>query len=398
MGTTEIEKGELASYQLKDVAQAWCKIWHDNRALGGGPITWELLKTTFLESFFPREMREVIEEEFINLKQGLMTVREYSLKFVKLSRGGGRSTFGVRDQPRFKKGHQSAGNSNSQRNATPKEGRPEPKKGNGGDMKRPRKKCGKCGCFHSGERRVGTNACFDCRKSGHMVRDFPQNKGQAGAEPPNRNRYYTLKGREEQEKSADVVTCMLEVFSTSVYDLIDPGIIDDMFIYSKTKEDHEQHLRLTFKGVEVDPRNTEVVENWPRPLTPTDIHSFLGLASYYHSFVDGFSSIASLQTTLTKKKSKFEWEETCEKSFQELKDRLTSVPVLTLPKCGENYTVYCDTSRVGFACILMQGVVEALLVRSARGCVQRPKESPVHVRTEGVESMSAEMVGAIKGL
>ena len=106
-------------------------------------------------------------------------------------------------------------------------------------MKRPRKKCGKCGCFHSGERRVGTNACFDCRKSGHMVRDFPQNKGQAGgnaqprpkpqnataAEPPNRNRYYTLKGREEQEKSADVVTCMLEVFSTFVYDLIDPGSI-----------------------------------------------------------------------------------------------------------------------------------------------------------------------------
>ena len=56
-----------------------------------------------------------------------------------------------------------------------------------------------------------------------------------------------------------------------------------------------------------------------------------------------------------KKKVKFKWAETCEKSLQELKDRLTSAPVLTLPKCGENYTVYCDASRVCLGCVLMQG-------------------------------------------
>ena len=68
-----------------------------------------------------------------------------------------------------------------------------------------------------------------------MVRDCPQNRGQAGgnaqprttpqsvaaAEPPKRNRFYALKGREEQEKFADVVTGMLQVFSTSVYALLD---------------------------------------------------------------------------------------------------------------------------------------------------------------------------------
>ena len=86
MGATDIEKAELASYQLKDVAQTWCKMWQDSRVLGGVSITWELFKTTFLEKFFPREMREAKVEEFINLKQGSMTVREYSLKFVKLSR------------------------------------------------------------------------------------------------------------------------------------------------------------------------------------------------------------------------------------------------------------------------------------------------------------------------
>ena len=86
MGATDIEKAELASYQLKDVARTWCKMWQDSRVLGGEPVTWELFKTSFLERFFPRELREAKVEKFINLKQGSMTVREYSLKFVKLSR------------------------------------------------------------------------------------------------------------------------------------------------------------------------------------------------------------------------------------------------------------------------------------------------------------------------
>ena len=69
--------------------------------------------------------------------------------------------------------------------------------------------------------------------------------------------------------------------------------------------------------------------------------------------MEGFSSIASPLSSLTKKKDKFEWTEACEKSFQELKYRLTSAPMLTLSKCGENYTLYCDASSVCFGCGLM---------------------------------------------
>ena len=70
--------------------------------------------------------------------------------------------------------------------------------------------------------------------------------------------------------------------------------------------------------------------------------------------MEGFSSISSPLKALTKKKSKFEWAETCDKSFHELKDRVTSAPILILPKCGENYIVYCDASnRVGLGCVLM---------------------------------------------
>ena len=72
--------------------------------------------------------------------------------------------------------------------------------------------------------------------------------------------------------------------------------------------------------------------------------------------MEGFSSIATPLTTLTKKKFKFAWAETCEKSFLDLKDKLTSAPVLTLPKCGENYTLYWDASMVSLGFILMHGV------------------------------------------
>ena len=76
----------MAAYQLKDVAQVWHRMWRDDRPPGEVPITWDVLKTSFLESFFPREQRESKVEEFINLRQRGMSVREYSLKFVKISK------------------------------------------------------------------------------------------------------------------------------------------------------------------------------------------------------------------------------------------------------------------------------------------------------------------------
>ena len=89
---------------------------------------------------------------------------------------------------------------------------------------------------------------------------------------------------------------------------------------------------ISREGVEVDPRKTDTVRNCPKPLTPTYIRSFLGLAGYYQRFVEGFSYIRSPLTIFTQKCKKFELLKNCEKSFQLLKDRLTSAPVLTLPE------------------------------------------------------------------
>ena len=93
-------------------------------------------------------------------------------------------------------------------------------------------------------------------------------------------------------------------------------------------------------------------------------------------FVEGFSSIAAPLTTLRKKKTKFEWTETCEKSFHELKDILTSAPVLTLPTSGENYTVYCDASMVGLGCVLMQA--GKVIAYASRQLKVHEKNYPTH--------------------
>ena len=70
--------------------------------------------------------------------------------------------------------------------------------------------------------------------------------------------------------------------------------------------------------------------------------------------MDCFASIPYPLTTLIQKIKKFEWSEACEKSFQLLKDRLTSAPVLTLPEGTKGFVVYCDVSLVGLGCVLMQ--------------------------------------------
>ncbi|CAJ2642437.1 unnamed protein product [Trifolium pratense] len=161
--------------------------------------------------------------------------------------------------------------------------------------------------------------------------------------------------------------------------------IDDILVYSKSEEEHKEHLRIVLQilkekklyaklskcefwlkevsflghvissgGIAVDPAKVDAVLQWGTPESVSEIRSFLGLAGYYRRFIEGFSKLALPLTQLTQKDQAFVWDVKCEESFQELKKRLTTAPVLILPDAKESFVVYCDASKMGLGGVLMQ--------------------------------------------
>src|ERR1044072_69397 len=161
--------------------------------------------------------------------------------------------------------------------------------------------------------------------------------------------------------------------------------IDDILIYSKSHEEHEVHLRQVLQalqakslyanpskcefwmeevkflghviskgGIAVDPVKVDTVLAWERPKIVTKIRSFVGVAGYYRRFIEGFARIVSPLTQLTRKDQPFVWTDKCERSFQLLKEKLTTAPELILPEVGKPYEVFCDASLQGLGCVLMQ--------------------------------------------
>ncbi|XP_021728750.1 uncharacterized protein LOC110695833 [Chenopodium quinoa] len=93
---------------------------------------------------------------------------------------------------------------------------------------------------------------------------------------------------------------------------------------------------------------------WESPKNVSGVRSFLGLAGYYRRFVQDFCRVAQPLTKLMRKDSKFLWSEVFENAFLELKKRLTSAPVLTLPTEGIEFEIYSDASKNGLGCVVMQ--------------------------------------------
>jgi len=174
--------------------------------------------------------------------------------------------------------------------------------------------------------------------------------------------------------------------------------IDDILVFSKTKEEHAEHLRLVLHklrehkvyakhskcefwleevsflghvvsngGIAVDPSKVKDMLNWKPPTDLSEIRSLLGLAGYYRRFIEGFSKLAKPMTALLKKNAKFVWSDKYQTSFEEFKKRLTTAPVLLLPDLSKSFSIYCDASRLGFGCVLMhEGIVVAYASRQLR--------------------------------
>jgi hypothetical protein len=78
------------------------------------------------------------------------------------------------------------------------------------------------------------------------------------------------------------------------------------------------------------------------------------MAGYYRRFIEGFSKIARPMTALLTKKVEFKWTPACQESFEMLKQKLTTTPILVLPDVHKLFSVYCDASYTGLGCVLMQ--------------------------------------------
>jgi hypothetical protein len=111
---------------------------------------------------------------------------------------------------------------------------------------------------------------------------------------------------------------------------------------------------LSEDGISVDPSKVQEVMDWKAPTTVHEVHSFLRLAGYYRCFIPDFSKIAKPMTSLLQKDHKFVWTEECEAAFCTLRKLLTTAPVLAQPDIEKPLDVFCDASKNGLGCVLMQ--------------------------------------------
>ncbi|XP_075494726.1 uncharacterized protein LOC142532291 [Primulina tabacum] len=338
----DADKATCAIFLLTKHARIW---WESARvALPVGPLTWGTFKTVFYNKYFSKDVRAKKASDFLNLKQGTMSMTEYIQQFEAgvqyvpyiaqddTSKGehfmrGLRSeikrdvrmskvaTYGEiveralmaeqdeqdidRDRQQRKQQYFQKSQGTGQGKKTDNRGtRPEESRGKGPP---PRKEqdtppCPKCSKLHGGKCMQGSNVCYRCKKPGHLAKNCPGSSEK-------------VQGR----------------------------------LFSMTKE-------------EVD-ANTSMI-------TVTEVRSFLGLAGYYRRFIAGFSKIALPLTALTRKNVRFVWNEECDRSFQELKAKLTSTPVLAIPEGSGDFVVYSDASKQGLGAVLMQhGKVKPMLLQ-----------------------------------
>ena len=163
--------------------------------------------------------------------------------------------------------------------------------------------------------------------------------------------------------------------------LLDKSVVvflDDILIYSKTEEEHQEHLRqvleilkknglyakapkcqlfkrsvnflghvLDERGLSMERDKVRAIQEWPQPKNRKEILSFLGLAGYYRRFVKNFSQLSLKLTELLKNEAEWNWSVEVEQSFQALKRTITTAPVLRSPDLSKPFVVTTDAS--GFA-------------------------------------------------
>ncbi|GFS87289.1 retrovirus-related Pol polyprotein from transposon 297 [Trichonephila clavipes] len=131
------------------------------------------------------------------------------------------------------------------------------------------------------------------------------------------------------------------------------------------------------------PRKVSAVKNWKRPENLRELRSFLGLCTYYRKFVKGFSNIARPLHKLTESKQKFQWTKECEDSFLQLKEALTSSPILIYPQPDKPFILDTDASNESVGAVLSQEIDgHERVVAYWSKCLSKPERNYCVTRKE----------------
>ena len=201
----------------------------------------------------------------------------------------------------------------------------------------------------------------------------------------------------------------MHMMNTVLRDLLDLCVLaflDDIFIYSSTREQHlldveavlqrlRQHKlflkpskcewmlpeveflghRIGKDGLSVDPQKIDAIKQWPTPTCATDVRSFLGLAGYYRRFISGYSDTALALTELTKDEVEWRWTDAESSAFEALKLQLATAPVLALADPKLPYVIHCDASGFAVGACLMQDQGAGLQPVSYISCKMKDAET-----------------------
>ncbi len=163
------------------------------------------------------------------------------------------------------------------------------------------------------------------------------------------------------------------------------GYIDDILCFSDSLEDHLKHLKIVFQrlrqhglklklrkcsflqpetsylgyrltadGIKPEEDKVKAIRELEPPSSKKEVRSFIGSCSYYRKFLPNFSGIAKPLIELTKKNTRFKWEERHQEAFQFLKDSLTEIPFLAYPDLRKSFTLYTDASDLCIGACLTQ--------------------------------------------
>lgn len=184
---------------------------------------------------------------------------------------------------------------------------------------------------------------------------------------------------------ATFMRLMNEVFQP----LLDQCVVvylDDILIFSKTPEEHEQHLRqvlqllrkhklygklskcsffqpavdflghtVSREGISMDEHKVKAIQDWPEPANSKDLRSFLGLAAYYMKFVAHHAAIVAPLTDLLHKDAAWDWTQARQQAFSAIKQAVCAAGVLAIPNPSEQFCVATDASDYAIGAVLSQG-------------------------------------------